>query len=162
MVGTFSSASGDPAPDQGSTDATFPSPDNQRRPRGQTVRSKGLSRAGGRQDVAAAGERITNARTGTSQEMSTRIRRYTITMAFRTACFLAMILVTGPFRWVLLAGAVFLPYIAVLFANQAHRRSEDIELPQGEPTEAPQLTTGDHVEVIEGDVDDESDRERVA
>ncbi len=92
--------------------------------------------------------------------MSTRIRRYTITMAFRTACFLAMIVVTGPFRWVLLAGAVFLPYFAVLFANQAHRRTEDIELPQGEPTEAPQITMGDQVEVIEGDVED--DNERVA
>ena len=34
---------------------------------------------------------ITNARTSTSEEMSGRIRRYTITMAFRTACFVAMI-----------------------------------------------------------------------
>ena len=31
---------------------------------------------------------ITDARTATSEEHATRVRRYTITMAFRTACFI--------------------------------------------------------------------------
>ena len=65
---------------------------------------------------------ITDARTAASAEMSARIKRYSITMAFRTACFLAMIWVEGPLRWVLFACAVFLPYMAVLAANQAKRR----------------------------------------
>ena len=52
---------------------------------------------------------ITDARMGTSEEMSSRIRRYTITMAFRTACFISMIFVQGLFRWVLFACAVVLP-----------------------------------------------------
>jgi hypothetical protein len=67
---------------------------------------------------------ITTARTGATAEMNSRVRRYTITMAFRTACFIAMIWVPGVLRWILFACALFLPYVAVLFANQANRRSD--------------------------------------
>jgi hypothetical protein len=67
---------------------------------------------------------ITTARTGATEEMNSRVRRYTITMAFRTACFLSMIWVPGVFKWILFACALFLPYIAVVFANQANRRSD--------------------------------------
>jgi flagellar biosynthesis component FlhA len=68
---------------------------------------------------------ITNARIATSEEMAGRVKRYSITMAFRTACFIAMIFVPGVGRWILFACAVFLPYVAVLLANQAHQRSSD-------------------------------------
>lgn len=43
-------------------------------------------------------------------------------MAIRVGCFLAMFLVTGPLRWVLLAAAVVLPYVAVIVASQVDRR----------------------------------------
>ncbi len=87
--------------------------------------------------------------------MSTRIRRYSITMAFRTACFISMIFIDGWARWVLLAGAVLLPYVAVVFANQSNRRSDrEDDFERGEPTTLPQLTSG---EVISGDVLDEDD-----
>jgi hypothetical protein len=78
---------------------------------------------------------ITTARTGATAEMNSRVRRYTITMAFRTACFIAMIWAPGVFRWILFGCALFLPYIAVVFANQANRRSDSrwasIEGPEG-------------------------------
>ena len=45
-------------------------------------------------------------------------------MAFRTACFMAMIFVEGPMRWVLFACAVILPYVAVILANQANQREQ--------------------------------------
>jgi hypothetical protein len=64
---------------------------------------------------------ITDARMGTSDEMSDRIRKYTITMSFRAACFISMIFVEGVFRWILFAGAVVLPLIAVMAANQVNR-----------------------------------------
>jgi hypothetical protein len=104
---------------------------------------------------------ITDARKSTSTEMSTRIRRYTITMAFRTACFLAMIVVHGNLRWVLFGAAVLLPYVAVVLANQANQRS--VARPGGsvEPTDAPQLTTGEY-EVISGDLADENRDEQDA
>ncbi len=38
--------------------------------------------------------------------------------AIRTACFIGAVLIgDGWLRWVLVAGAVFLPYIAVVMAN---------------------------------------------
>lgn len=90
--------------------------------------------------------------------MSGRIRRYTITMAFRMACFLSMIWVQGWLRWVLLACAVFLPYIAVVLANQADQRSEPSKVEHGAPEDAPQLTTGEQVEIVTGHVVEDDDR----
>jgi hypothetical protein len=87
---------------------------------------------------------ITDARPGSSRELASRQKRYIITMAFRTACFLSMIFVTGPFRWVLLAFAVFLPYVAVVFANQANRKGTAAgRLGPVDPSDAPRLTAGD-------------------
>jgi hypothetical protein len=105
---------------------------------------------------------ITNARSGTSEEMASRVRRYTITMAFRTACFISMIFVHGSFRWVLFAGAVVLPYIAVVLANQANQRGRSHEVAPGEPSPHPQLTTGEPVDLISGRVvgDDEEQESR--
>lgn len=100
---------------------------------------------------------ITDARMGNSAEMSSRIRRYTITMAFRTACFISMLFVHGGFRWILFAGAVFLPYLAVLFANQANKRSTPTKVKRVEPIERPQLTTGEPIEVVSGRVVDDED-----
>lgn len=86
---------------------------------------------------------ITDARIGTSAEMSSRVRRYTITMAFRTACFVAMVFVDGPLRWVLFACAVTLPYIAVVAANQAKLRGRGGRMSPADPPPRPQLTTGE-------------------
>lgn len=99
---------------------------------------------------------ITDARTPTSEEHAGRVKRYAITMAFRTACFIAMIFVPGVWRWILFACAVFLPYIAVLFANQAHQRgmTAPVETPAPEGTR--QLTTGpEEPGIISGDLSDE-------
>jgi len=100
---------------------------------------------------------ITDARSGASKEMSSRVRRYTYTMAFRTACFLSMIFVPGVFRWILFGCAVFLPLIAVMIANQANRRSASrwTSSVEGPGSDAPQLTTGPEppteADVIAGD-----------
>jgi Protein of unknown function (DUF3099) len=106
---------------------------------------------------------------GTSEEMSSRIRRYTITMAFRAACFLSMIFVHGIFRWVLFACAVILPFIAVIAANQVnqHFRSGKKKMTHALPTERPELTTGHHDEsddheVVEEDGSQYRRNERVA
>ena len=85
---------------------------------------------------------ITDARTPASEEMHSRVVRYTFTMAFRTACFLAMYFVHGPMRWVLFAGALVLPYIAVIMANQANQRSIRKEADFTVPPDRPELTAG--------------------
>ena len=112
---------------------------------------------------------ITDARMGTSEEMSSRIRRYTITMAFRAACFISMIFVHGVFRWVLFACAVLLPFIAVIAANQVdqHFRAGKKKMTHAMPSERPQLTTGHsdedfNDEVVEEDGSQHRPNERVA
>nr|WP_294694259.1 DUF3099 domain-containing protein [uncultured Friedmanniella sp.] len=100
---------------------------------------------------------ITDARGSASGELSRRVKRYTIAMAFRMACFLSMVFVEGWLRWTLLAFAVFLPYVAVVLANQADERTTENQVEHGAPEDAPQLTAGDPVEVIPGYVVDEDE-----
>jgi hypothetical protein len=54
-----------------------------------------------------------------TDDAGSRFAKYAITMAVRMACFIAMVLITpyGWYTWVLGAGAIFLPYIAVIIAN---------------------------------------------
>jgi Protein of unknown function (DUF3099) len=61
--------------------------------------------------------RITGAPTSLTEDMRGRQRRYLLSMGLRTLCFVGAVLVSGPFRWVLVVGAVLLPYLAVVFAN---------------------------------------------
>lgn len=86
---------------------------------------------------------ITDAHQGSSADLKSREKRYGITMAFRVACFIAMIWVPSPYRWVLLAAAALLPYVAVLFANQADQRRRRPEFEHGGPSGRPELTGGD-------------------
>jgi hypothetical protein len=48
-----------------------------------------------------------------------RSTKYLVMMAVRILCFALMVLITpyGWYTWVLAAGAVFLPYVAVVIAN---------------------------------------------
>ncbi len=52
-------------------------------------------------------------------ENHARVRTYVITMGIRMLCFVLAVLVTpyGWYTWVFCAGAIFLPYIAVVLAN---------------------------------------------
>jgi hypothetical protein len=99
--------------------------------------------------------------------MSARIRQYTITMSIRAACFLSMIFVHGIFRWILFAGAVILPLVAVMAANQVNQRFRRRKLTHGMPSDRPELTTGygdeANGEVIEEeDISQQRPNERVA
>ena len=67
---------------------------------------------------------ITEANRGLSQEQTGRTRRYLVSMGIRTACVLAAIIVPGWPRWFLIAGAVVLPYIAVVVANAGRENDE--------------------------------------
>ena len=60
---------------------------------------------------------ITSAQKSLSNDLPGRQRRYFISMMIRTACFILTVILPSPYRWFALAGATFLPYIAVIFAN---------------------------------------------
>lgn len=61
---------------------------------------------------------ITNAPATARERQRARMRTYLISMALRTACVLGAIVVPGAWKWLLLAGAIALPYIAVVGANE--------------------------------------------
>lgn len=52
-----------------------------------------------------------------SEDISWRTRRYLINMSIRLACLGLMLVVPGGWKLVMLAGAVLIPLIAVLLAN---------------------------------------------
>ena len=60
---------------------------------------------------------ITTAQSGLTGDQAARQRRYFISMMIRTACFILTVLLPSPYRWIALAGALTLPYIAVIAAN---------------------------------------------
>jgi hypothetical protein len=83
---------------------------------------------------------ITQAQPSLSNEQQARTRRYLISMGIRTACVIGAIFIPGWPRWVLIAGAVVLPYLAVVIANGGRDRIEvapvlgvQRELPTGPP-----------------------------
>ena len=78
--------------------------------------------------------RITTASSNAQDEIWARQRRYIYSMALRTGCFLGAIFVgPGVLRWVLVAGAVLLPYVAVVMANAVGGRSDGFELRDAQP-----------------------------
>jgi hypothetical protein len=60
---------------------------------------------------------ITSAQNALTRDQAGRQKRYFISMMIRTACFILTVILPSPYRWFALAGAVTLPYIAVVIAN---------------------------------------------
>lgn len=67
---------------------------------------------------------ITEAQRGLSVEQTGRTRRYLISMGIRTACVILAIFIPGWPRWVFIALAVVLPYLAVVVANAGRENDE--------------------------------------
>ena len=70
---------------------------------------------------------ITSARPGVREDVDYRTRRYLISMGIRTVCFLGAVVADGWLRWVLVAGALVLPYVSVVFANGGRERIVEAE-----------------------------------
>jgi hypothetical protein len=99
-----------------------------------TVRHRGRDDA----DVV----RITSAPESPRAELGQRERRYFISMTIRTACFIGAVVVGDNWlRWVLVAGAFLLPYVAVVMANSASPRVQGTDLPSPGPLH-PELGPG--------------------
>lgn len=67
---------------------------------------------------------ITTARPTLREDIDRRASRYLLSMSIRTACLVLAVLVEGPLRWVFLAGAILLPYVAVVMANAGRERTD--------------------------------------
>ncbi|HET8795379.1 MAG TPA: DUF3099 domain-containing protein [Arthrobacter sp.] len=75
-----------------------------RRPHGKTERDP---------DVHS----ITDARVPHTDEMRTRMIKYSVSMGIRVVCLILVFFTSGWLQWAFIAGAVFLPYFAVIIAN---------------------------------------------
>ena len=69
---------------------------------------------------------ISSAKYGHSDEIPGRMKKYLISMIIRTACFIGAIFTEGVLRWVLIAGSLILPYIAVVVANAGQEQSFEL------------------------------------
>lgn len=94
---------------------------------------------------------ITTAPKSRTLDVETRQRRYLITMAVRTAGFLAFLVVPGWWKLVALAAAALLPVVAVLLANNSDHQPPPVVAPE-DTTERLALPPG---EVLRGTVEDE-------
>ncbi|MFC0041000.1 MULTISPECIES: DUF3099 domain-containing protein [Actinomadura] len=80
---------------------------------------------------------VTDARRPLSEDISARQKRYLLSMGLRTSCFLGAVfagLAHAPF-WavgVLVLGAIFLPYVAVVVANAGRRPDPPARLRDGQ------------------------------
>ena len=60
---------------------------------------------------------VTNLEISPEDERKTRMWRYLVAMSIRVVCIVAGVYVEGWLMWVCFAGAIFLPYFAVIIAN---------------------------------------------
>ncbi|MGL5866814.1 MAG: DUF3099 domain-containing protein [Dermatophilaceae bacterium] len=70
-----------------------------------------------------AAQVVTSAAESRVDDQRRRLRGYLVTMSIRTVCFVLMVVVDGWLRWVFAAGAVFLPFFAVVAANAVRPRT---------------------------------------
>ncbi len=107
---------------------------------------------------------ITDAATAHSEDMRQRMIKYALAMGIRMVCLILIFVVDGWFKLVMAAGAVFLPWIAVVIANggdKAEVHSDSLldsaplpELesqPQSEPGGAPDM------DVLQGELIEDDD-----
>lgn len=69
--------------------------------------------------------RITSAAVPLSQDIDRRMHRYLVQMSIRVACFIGAVVIDHWTRWLLLVGAVVLPYLAVVMANAGREDAGD-------------------------------------
>ncbi|WP_257477514.1 DUF3099 domain-containing protein [Acidipropionibacterium jensenii] len=131
----------------------------------RTPHPSDAGRTGGRgRSRRHAGHLITAARPSASQDLETRQKRYLISMAIRTVCFIGLVLAPSPWRWFFVPGAAFLPAIAVLLGNVDDRRSATVGR-AGQPGAVPELGSAVTIPgqlVEEGDDADEEGTDRTS
>lgn len=63
-------------------------------------------------------------------ERKTRMLKYTLAMTIRVVCIILAMIVQGWLMWVFFAGAILLPYFAVVIANAAGSNHKTDSLPK--------------------------------
>ncbi|WP_310204844.1 DUF3099 domain-containing protein [Paenarthrobacter nitroguajacolicus] len=106
---------------------------------------------------------ITDAAAAHSEDMRERMIKYAVAMGIRMVCIVLIFVVDGWFKIIAIAGAVFLPWIAVVIANgndKAEDHSESlldyVAVPELGRSDQPEEVPVDAPTVLQGElVDDE-------
>jgi hypothetical protein len=106
---------------------------------------------------------ITDAATAHSEEMHQRMVKYAVAMGIRMVCLIMIFVVDGWFKLIAVAGAVFLPWIAVVIANGSDKAEVHSDLLLDEapaaqleaPEPEPPVQAQD--EVLQGELIDDDD-----
>jgi hypothetical protein len=105
---------------------------------------------------------ITDVPESHTDEMHRRMVKYSLAMGIRLACLLLFFFIDGWARWLFVAGAVFLPWIAVIIANggsdQSNLKHSDALLdhaPAGELESAEAVAKASEPVVVPGEIIDE-------
>ncbi|GGC88324.1 membrane protein [Tersicoccus solisilvae] len=117
---------------------------------------RGSHRRSGNPDVHT----ITDAQQSHTADMNGRMIRYATSMGIRLVCIVLAFVFDGWLRWVMIAGAVILPWIAVVIANAGGTVDVSNGNPSTETTPPrPALTRGPTAddEVLDGEVLDDDD-----
>lgn len=112
---------------------------------------------------------ITDASAAHSEDMRDRMIKYAVAMGIRMVCIVLIFVVDGWFKIIAIAGAVFLPWIAVVIANgndKAEDHSESlldyVAVPEIERSPEPAEPPVDAPTVLQGELveDEEPDESR--
>ena len=85
----------------------------------------------------AAAQSVTNVALSPEEERKRRMLRYLLAMSLRVVCIVLGVFVKGWLMWVCFAGAIFLPYFAVVIANATG--GLDSKAPRAKAVVVPQL-----------------------
>ena len=107
---------------------------------------------------------ITDAASAHSEDMRQRMIKYALAMGIRLVCLILIFVVDGWFKILMVAGAVFLPWIAVVIANgsdkaEIHSDSLLDAAPLGEleGPNWPASEDGPDSDVLQGELIDDDD-----
>ena len=106
---------------------------------------------------AAEVHSITGAQPGHSVDMHQRMVRYAVAMGIRMVCILLLFVLDGWLKLIAVAGAVFLPWVAVVIANaQTQAETYDGEMVDAAPLAelGPAAPPEADAETIQGEVVD--------
>jgi len=110
---------------------------------------------------------ITDAAAAHSEDMRQRMIKYALAMGIRMVCLILIFVVDGWLKIIAVAGAVFLPWIAVVIANGSDKAETPSDLlldsaPLAELESPPPPATEDEPEsaVLQGELVKDDDQER--
>jgi len=99
---------------------------------------------------------VTDAPDPASKDATSRTRQYLVMMGIRVVCILVAFFIPGWPKWLVIAGAVVLPGVAVLLANQPNQKRLAASEHHDPGTDTAGAVTDGSYEIVPGEVVNDS------